>query len=286
MHEAFMALAVEKTPRNLARLADNPVVQSAVARQESSLGSARSYLVDILKDWKAVKHAQMSAQASVSSSAPAAEEGSVTAKEWVNVIVRADVLGSLEAILGALERMVNPEVGVKIVGKGLGNVSDADILAAESNGAMVMAFHVAPTSTAASLAREKNIEIRQYKVIYDLLDDVKAELKKHLKAEIIRTDLGKLEIRGVFRGGKDGQIVGGVVTDGKVIKGAMAQVFRAGEPIATGKIADLQSHKSSVSEVYGGQECGIRFEGKGQAIQLGDILEVYSEEKREKQLGF
>jgi translation initiation factor IF-2 len=114
---------------------------------------------------------------------------------------------------------------------------------------------------------------------------VKAELKKHLKAEILRTDLGKLEIKGIFKAGKDGQIVGGVVTDGKVLKGAMAQVFRAGEPIATGKIADLQSHKSSVAEVHVGSECGIRFEGKGQ-IQLGDILEVYSEVKREKQLGF
>jgi len=241
-----------------------------------------------LKDWKEIKHAQSSTQPTVSgSSSPSAsgDEGSAKEKDWVNVIVRADVLGSLEAILGALERMVHPEVGVRIVGKGLGNVTDSDILAAESNGAMVLAFHVNSTPSAGTLARDKDIGIRQYKVIYDLLNDVKAELKKKLKAEVIRTDLGKLEIKGVFRSGKDGQIVGGVVTDGKVLKGAMAQVFRAGEPIATGKIADLQSHKQSVAEVYGGQECGIRFEGKGQ-IALGDILEVYSEEKREKQLGF
>lgn len=240
--------------------------------------------VDDLKDWKAIKHAQSTTQPTVSSSLSSSEENAAE-KRWVNVIVRADVLGSLEAILGSLERMVHPEVGVKVVGKGLGNITDSDILSAESNVAMVLGFHVNPVTTAASLAREKNVEIRQYKVIYDLLDDVKAELKKHLKAEVIRTDLGKLEIKGVFKSGKDGQIVGGVVTDGKILKGSMAQVFRAGEPFATGKIADLQSHKSSVSEVHGGQECGVRFEGKGQ-IQLGDILEVYSEEKREKQLGF
>jgi translation initiation factor IF-2 len=171
------------------------------------------------------------------------------------------------------------------VGKGLGNVSDSDVTAAESNGAMVLAFHVNSTPSAGTLARDKNIPIRQYKVIYDLLNDVKEELKKKLKAEVIRTDLGKLEIKGVFKSARDGQIVGGIVIDGKVLKGAMAQVFRAGEPIASGKIADLQSHKQSVAEVYGGQECGIRFEGKG-LIALGDVLEVYSEERREKQLGF
>ena len=242
-----------------------------------------------LKDWKEIKHSQSSTQPTVSgSSSPSAtgDEGTSKEKDWVNVIVRADVLGSLEAILGSLERMVHPEVGVRIVGKGLGNVTDSDILAAESNGAMVLAFHVNSTPSAGTLARDKDIPIRQYKVIYDLLNDVKAELQKKLKSEIIRTDLGKLEIKGVFKSGRDGQIVGGVVTDGKVLKGAMAQVFRAGEPIATGKIADLQSHKQSVSEVYGGQECGIRFEGKGQTIALGDVLEVYSEEKREKLLGF
>ncbi len=242
--------------------------------------------VDDLKDWKAVKHAQSTTQPTVSSgSASSSSEEGGSEKNWTNVIVRADVLGSLEAILGSLERMAHPEVGVKVVGKGLGNITDSDILSAESNGAMILGFHVSPTSTAASLARDKNVAIHQYKVIYDLLDDVKAELKKHLKAEVIRTDLGKLEIKGVFKSGKDGQIVGGVVTEGKVVKGALAQVFRLGEPIASGKLADLQSHKSSVSEVHGGSECGIRFEGKGQ-IQLGDILEVYSEEKREKQLGF
>ncbi len=239
-----------------------------------------------LTDWKTVKHAQSTTQSTVSTqSASSSEEGNVE-KQWTNVIIRADVLGSLEAIMGSLERMTHPEVGVKVVGKGLGNITDADILSAESNGAMVLGFHVAPTTSAASAANTKNIPIRQYKVIYDLLNDVKDELKTKLKAEVIRTDLGKLEIRGVFKSGKDGQIVGGIVTDGKIEKGAMAQVFRAGEPIATGKIADLQSQKQSVKEVFGGQECGIRFEGKGQAIQLGDELEVYSEEKREKQLGF
>ncbi len=239
-----------------------------------------------LKDWKAVKHAQNTTQSTVSTSSQASSEEGSAEKQWTNVIIRADVLGSLEAIMGSLERMTHPEVGVKVVGKGLGNITDADILSAESNGAMVLGFHVAPTTSAASAANTKNIPIRQYKVIYDLLNDVKAELKKNLKAEVLRTDLGKLEIRGVFKSGRDGQIVGGIVTEGKIERGAMAQVFRAGEPIASGKISDLQSQKQSVKEVFGGQECGIRFEGKGQAIALGDVLEVYSEEKREKQLGF
>jgi len=242
-----------------------------------------------LKDWKEIRHAQSSTQPTVSgSSSPSAsgDEGSSNEKEWVNVIVRADVLGSLEAILGALERMTHPDVGVRIVGKGLGNITDSDVLAAESNGAMLLAFHVSTTPSSGTLARDKDVAVHQYKVIYDLLNDVKAELKKKLKAEIIRTDIGKLEIKGVFNSDrKDGQIVGGVVLEGKVLKGSMAQVFRAGEPVASGKIADLQSHKQSVNEVHGGQECGIRFEGRGK-IELGDVLEIYSEEKRERQLGF
>ncbi len=206
------------------------------------------------------------------------------AKDYVNVIIRTDVLGSLEAIVGSLERLIHPDVGVKVVSKGLGNVTDADILSAEQNGAMVMGFHVNPTSSAARLANDKDIPIRQYKVIYDLINDVKAEMLKKLKPEIIRTDLGKLEIKMVFRTGKDFQICGGVVIDGKIEKGAKALVTRAGEALTEGKISELQQGKSPVNVMHGGQECGIKFEGKP-FIQVGDILDVYHEEKKEPKLG-
>ncbi len=214
-----------------------------------------------------------------------AVEESAAPKEMVNVVIKTDVLGSLEAILGSIENMVHPAVGVKVVGKGLGNINDSDVMNAEADKAIIMGFHVNPTATAGNLAQEKGVEVRQYKVIYDLLDDVKAEMKKRLKPEIFRTDLGKLEIRGVFRAGRDFQIVGGAVIDGQVKKGERARVMRKGEAIVDGEIAELQSNKSPVAAAYVGQECGIKFKGKP-FIEVGDILEVYHEEKKEQQLGF
>jgi translation initiation factor IF-2 len=236
------------------------------------------------KDLAELKAVKRTAPVQAVAAAAPAEEPSKE-KKMVNVIIRTDVLGSLEAILGMLERMVHPDVGVQVVGKGLGNVTDSDITGAEANGAIVYGFHVVPTKTAAGLAQEKDVPIRQYKVIYDLVNDVKAEMKKHLKMEILRTDIGTLEVKGVFKSGKDFQIVGGVVTGGKVMQGAGARAVRNGEPVCEGKIAELQSHKQAVQVVHGGQECGIRFEGKP-FIQVGDVLEVYTEEKREQQLGF
>jgi translation initiation factor IF-2 len=223
-------------------------------------------------------------QSMTAASTQVSEESSKE-KFLVNLIIRTDVLGSLEAIIGSLERMSHPDVGVKIVGKGLGNITDADVLAAENNQAMLLGFHVNPTSTAAALAKEKDIPVRKYKVIYDLLNDVKEEMIKHLKPEITRTDLGKLEIRGVFRAGKDFQIVGGAVIEGKILKGARARVMRGGEAICEGVVAELQSNKTQVTEVPGGSECGLKFSGKP-FIEMGDILEVYHEEKKEPKLGF
>jgi translation initiation factor IF-2 len=223
-------------------------------------------------------------QESVSKSAAPIEE-STAEKAMVNVVIRADVLGSLEAIQGMLERMVHPKVGVRVVAKGLGNISDADVLNAEANKALVLGFHVLPTPAAASMSKDKNVDVRTYKVIYDLTGDVKEEMKKLLKPEVIVTELGKLEVRGVFRIGRDFQIIGGVVIDGQVKKGEHARVRRGTELVCDGKIGELQSQKSPVATAYVGQECGIKFEGKP-FIQLADVLEIYHEDKKEVALDF
>lgn len=206
-------------------------------------------------------------------------------KQLVTIVLRTDVLGSQEALLGQLEGMQHPDVGVKVVSKGLGNITDSDILSAETGNAIVMGFNVQMTKTAEVLARDKEIDVRRYTVIYDLIDDVKAEMKKKLKPEIIRTDLGKVEIKALFNKGKDHQVVGGVVIDGKAVNGELARVTRGGEPVVSGRIAELQRNKDKVKEVPGGVECGIKFEGKP-FIEEGDILEVYHEERKEKDLGF
>lgn len=206
-------------------------------------------------------------------------------KQLVTIVLKTDVLGSQEAILGQLEKMSHPEVGVKVVSKGLGNVSDSDVLNGETNQALVMGFNVNIPASAEDLAREKKVEVRKYTVIYDLVNDIKAELKKLLKPEIIRTELGKLEVKGVFGEGKDYQVVGGVVIEGKCVKGEKARVTRNGEALTEGVVAELQRNKQAVDEVPGGSECGIKFQGKP-FIQIGDVLEIIHEDIKETELGF
>lgn len=213
------------------------------------------------------------------------EEDAEEGKQLVTVVLKTDVLGSQEAILGQLEKMVHPEVGVKVVSKGLGNISDSDILNGETNEAIVMAFNVNLPASAETLARDKDVEVRKYTVIYDLINDIKAEMKKKLQPEIIHEELGKVEIKGVFGSGKDYQVVGGVVIEGKCVQGEKARVTRDGEPLTQGTVAELQRNKSAAKEVPGGVECGIKFAGKP-FIQLGDVLEIFHEEVIERELGF
>jgi len=219
------------------------------------------------------------------SQAQTSDEDDEDRKQIFTIVLKTDVLGSQEAILGQLENMVHPEVGVKVVSKGLGNISDSDILNAETNKAVVMGFNVNLSAAAEDLAREKKVEIRKYTVIYDLINEVKAELKKLLKPDIMRNELGKVEVKGVFGEGRGYQVVGGIVIEGKCVKGEKARVIRNGEALTQGIVAELQRNKSAADEVPGGSECGIKFEGKP-FIQEGDVLEIFHEEVKERELGF
>ncbi|MBI4458320.1 translation initiation factor IF-2, partial [Candidatus Uhrbacteria bacterium] len=200
-------------------------------------------------------------------------------------VLKADVLGSLEAITGQLEKMRNPEVGAAVIGKGLGNINESDVLRAEGAGGVVMGFNVVATREAEILARDKNVQIHLYKVIYHLFDEVKKRLQTLLPAEVIRTDLGKLEVLGVFHSDKSGQVVGGRVTDGKLVPAASIVVYRSGEPVGEGHIVQLQLGKSETKEVRSGQECGMKVKCKT-GIQIGDVIEAFMEERKEKKLEF
>jgi len=201
----------------------------------------------------------------------------------LDVIIKADVLGSLEAIIASLTNMDNPEVSVNIISKGLGNINESDIKHAGASDAFVLGFHVKPTQDAASLAREKKVEIKLYDIIYKLLEDVKSRLEELLSPEVIRTDLGRLKVLAVFRKEKNSMIIGGSVTKGIVKFGAKVDVFRDKVKLATGNITQLQINKVDVNEAETGKECGIKFEGKP-VIEEGDFLEVYTEEVKEKKL--
>ena len=204
-------------------------------------------------------------------------------KRTLNLVIKADVLGSLEAIIGSLDRFKHDEVAVRIVGKGLGNIAENDVATAEGSGATVIGFNVKPTSTAEVSMREKNIAFKQYSIIYDLIDWIRDELEQLLESESIVHEIGNLKVLAVFRTDKKAMTVGGRVETGKVKKSAKVRVMRDGEELGKGVISELQAGHSPVKEVAQGTECGIRYEGKVK-IEKGDILEAYEIETKERKL--
>ncbi len=202
-------------------------------------------------------------------------------KIFLNLIIKADVLGSLEAIIGMIEKIDNPHVGVKIVHKGLGNVTDAEVLQAEATKAFVIAFNVKPIITASRLARDKEVEIMEYTVIYHLFEDVVEKLKILIPAETVYEELGTMEVLAVFNKLPKGMVVGAKVKKGMVKLNATARVIRDDQVIGEGTINSLQSGRADVKDVEMGTECGIGFTGKAK-IEVGDILEIYTEEKKER----
>ncbi|MDP2631513.1 MAG: translation initiation factor IF-2 [Candidatus Uhrbacteria bacterium] len=198
-------------------------------------------------------------------------------KPVFNLIIKADVLGSLEAILGMIEKIDNPYVKVKIVARGLGNITDTEILQAEATKAFVIAFNVKPVGTASALARDKKVQIGQYSVIYKLLEEVEDRVKLLVPAEQVYTELGSLKVLAIFQKTANGLIVGGQVTKGRIEKSSTARVMRDGQIIAEGTIDSLQCGKTDVRLAEQGEECGINFICKIK-VEVGDVLEVYREE--------
>jgi len=207
------------------------------------------------------------------------EEG----KKVLNVIVKADTLGSLEAVIGSLERVKNEEASVKVVGKGLGNIMADDVSLAETTGAIIFGFSVTSTPIAKEMIQESNVRYEEYRIIYDLIDKVKDELEKLLNPELIVTELGNFKTVAIFRNEKNKMIVGGRVETGKLIKECKVRVKRKGEIIGIGKLTKLQTGKQEVSEIPAGTECGVEFSGKLK-LEEGDVLEAYKEEKKERKL--
>jgi translation initiation factor IF-2 len=180
---------------------------------------------------------------------------------------------------------MHDEVGVKIVGKGLGNVTEDDIAKAEASQATIVGFNVKPTPLADQLMREKDIHFLPYSIIYDLINWVKTELEKMLSKEVIVTELGRMKVVAIFRKEKSMMIVGGRVEDGKVVKGSLARVRREDVVMGTGKIVLCKVGQTETKEVTKGTECGVQFEGKTR-IEINDVLEIYSEEVKVKKIIF
>ncbi|MBU4421422.1 translation initiation factor IF-2 [Patescibacteria group bacterium] len=200
-----------------------------------------------------------------------------TGKDILKIILKTDVLGSAEALLGSLEQFKHSKVGIKVIHSGLGNITEADIDRALSAEAIIYGFNVRIDSKMEEIAREKNVEIEAYQIIYDLLDSVKARLEKKLENEIKRIDYGKLKILAIFKRDKDEQIVGGKVLEGKVVSDSKFDLMRQNVKIGKGEISQLQSGKQDVRESVSPNECGMKTK-IGHEIHEGDILLIYKEE--------
>ncbi len=205
-------------------------------------------------------------------------------KKTLYVVLKTDVLGSLEALLGMLEKIRHELVAVQVIQKGLGNITDSDIERATSvENSVVYGFNVMLPTAMEIQAREKGVECRTYKIIYELFDDVVARLNTLLPQERIIEEIGKAEVAGIFRTEPGKMIIGVRVNDGKLYPHAKLRIYREGEIIGDGSIETLQSGKTTVKELSGGQEGGLSYKGKIK-LMLGDKLEAYTEEMKARKV--
>lgn len=205
--------------------------------------------------------------------------------EELNIIVKADVQGSLTSVIDSLKAMDTDEVSVRIVGSGLGPVSENDLHLAHTSGAIIYGFNVIlPASSRQQASRDK-ISVRIYKVIYELIDDVKEELTQLLSPEIVETDLGRLIVKGIFKTTKTAVICGGEVTKGKLVAPSLARVKRDGEVIADVEITGLKRGPAEAKEIFEGEMCGMSLSTtKRLELQEGDQIDVFTREAVRRKL--
>ena len=208
------------------------------------------------------------------------KEGNVTE---FPILVKADVQGSAEAIVQALEKIGNAEIRSRVVHYAVGGVNESDIGLAQASGAVVLGFNVRASGQARDAAERAGIEIRYYNIIYDLVDDIKAAMSGKLAPEMRETFLGNAKILEVFNITKVGKVAGCQVTEGNVQRGAKVRLIRDNVVIHEGTLSTLKRFKDEVKEVQVGQECGMAFENY-QDMRAGDIIECFRVERVERKL--
>ena len=199
------------------------------------------------------------------------------------VVVKADVQGSAEAIVQALEKVGNDEVRVRVLHYGVGAITESDIGLAEASRAPVIGFNVRANAPARASANQKGVEIRYYSIIYDLVDDIKAAASGLLSAEVKEHFIGYAEIREVFRVSGVGNVAGCLVTEGVARRSAGVRLLRDNVVIHEGTLKTLKRFKDEVKEVQSGQECGMAFENYDD-IRKGDVIEIFEREEVQRQL--
>lgn len=203
----------------------------------------------------------------------------------LNVIIKADVQGSLTSVIDSLKTLDNEEVAIRVVGSGVGPINENDIRLASSSGAIIYGFHTTLPVGVRQLSSRDKVPVRLYKVIYELIDDAKEELSRLLAPEIVETELGTLIVRGIFKTTKTDVICGGEVTKGKLKVPALARVLRDKEELAEVEITNLKRGPQDAKEILEGEMCGLSFATKSRVdLQEGDRIEFFTRELKERSL--
>lgn len=203
------------------------------------------------------------------------QEGSV--KE-LNIIIKADVQGSVEALKKSIEDLSNEEVRIKVIHGAVGAITETDVMLASASNAIIIGFNVRPETNAKNLAEKEKVDIKLYRIIYEAIEDIKAAMKGLLEPKYKEVELGRAEVRAVFRVPGVGNVAGCYVLSGKILRNADIRVVRDGIVVYEGKIASLKRFKDDVREVQQGFECGIGID-RFNDIKEGDIIEAYQMEE-------
>jgi translation initiation factor IF-2 len=250
--DSLISVSDEKTARAIAAL------RQSAGREEKLESAKRKTLADFLKP------------------------GGVEEANKLPLVVKGDVNGTVEAVRDSLVRFNSDEVEIEVVHSAVGGVTEADVQLAAATGAVVVGFNVVPDSKAVNLAQQMGVQIKLFRIIYELLDEIKALVQGMLAPEIREQGLGQAEVRETFRIPRVGVIAGCYVTSGKVKRNVMARLVRDGRLVYEGRLSSLRRFKEDVREVAEGYECGIGLD-RFDDIHVGDVIEVYEliEEARE-----
>ena len=192
----------------------------------------------------------------------------------LNIIVKADVQGSVEAIRASLEKLSNDEVRVKVIHGAVGAINESDVMLASASGAIIVGFNVRPDRTATDSAHQQGVDMRMYRVIYDCIEEMEQAMKGMLAPKYREVILGHAEVRTTFRISGVGTIAGCYVQDGKIQRAAQVRIVRDGIVIHEGVLSSLKRFKDDVKEVASGYECGCGFENFND-IKEGDVFEAF-----------
>ena len=201
----------------------------------------------------------------------------------LNLVIKADVAGSLEAILDEIARLPQDQVRVNPIREGVGGINESDVMLASASDAVIIGFNVRPVQQARQVAEREGVEIRTYSVIYRLIEDLRQAMQGMLEPEEVEKTVATVEVREIFKASRVGTIAGSYVTEGTVRRGAKARLIRDGTVVYDGSIASLRRFKDDVREVEAGYECGIVLENFSD-IKQGDVIEAYETEQVEREL--